>query len=76
MIVSGVVVATVPGRASAVAARLAHVQGVRVAGSDGDHTLALVWRAKRAAALQRAAERLLKIDAEIVGIYPTFVGKE
>ncbi len=76
MIVSGVVVETVAGRACAVAARLAEIRGLRVAGSDGDHTLALVWRAKCAATLQRSAERLLKSDAEIVGIYPTFVGKE
>ncbi|MGI9101197.1 MAG: hypothetical protein ACR2IF_02020 [Terriglobales bacterium] len=76
MVISGVVVETIMGRASAVAARLALVNGIRVAGSDGDHTLALVWRARCAEALQRASEQLLHSDADIVGIYPTFVGRE
>ncbi len=76
MVISGVVVETVAGQANAVAARLARVEGVKIAGSDGDHKLATVWHAEDAASLQRAAEQLLASDADILGIYPTFVGND
>ena len=76
MVISGVVFETVAGRASAVAARLANIDGLEIAGSDGDSRFAAVWRAQDGTALQRAAEQLLNAEADILGIYPTFVGND
>ncbi len=76
MVISGVLFETVPGKVNEVAARLVSVDGIKVTGSDGDHKIAAVWRGKHGAALLRAADRLLKSDPDILGIFPTFVGKE
>lgn len=76
MVISGVLFETASGKVSAVASRLAHVKGIEITGSDGDHKLSAVWRGKHGAGLLRAADQLLKSDPDIIGIFPTFVGKE
>lgn len=76
MVISGVLIETVSGKVNEVASRLALVKGIEISGSDGDHKLAIVWRGTHGASLLRAADRLLKSDADILGIFPTFVGKE
>jgi nitrate reductase NapAB chaperone NapD len=76
MIISGVLFETVPGRASAVAIRLAHIDGLEITGTDGDSKLAAVWRGKDGRELEQQAANLLKSESEILGIYPTFVGKQ
>jgi nitrate reductase NapAB chaperone NapD len=76
MVISGVLFETASGKVKSVAERLAHVKGIEITGSDGDHKLAVVWRGKHGAGLLRAADLLLKSDPDIVGIFPTFVGKE
>jgi hypothetical protein len=76
MVVSGVIVETVAGRAAAVASRLVQVAGIEVNGTDGVQRLSTIWKARSGDAMEKLAETLLKADQEILGIYPAFVGKE
>ncbi len=76
MIISGLLIETLPERARAVAERLAGIDGLEITGSDGNSRLAAVWRADDGWQLEREAERLVKAEKDILGIYPTFVGKE
>lgn len=75
-VVAGVVVETVPGALARVAARLGQVPGVTLQGGDGDRRLALTWEAADGGELERLAERLLREDAEVLGVFPTFVGED
>ena len=75
-VVAGVVIETVPGAVARVAARLGREPGVTLQGGDGRSRLALTWEAADGAALQRLAERLLREDAEVLGVFPTFVGED
>lgn len=74
--VAGVLIQTTPGAGPRVAARLAAEPGLTLAGGDGDSRLAAVWEARDGATLEVLAERLLAADAEILGIFPTFVGDD
>jgi hypothetical protein len=76
VIVAGVVIETVPGAAPRVAARLVHEPGLELQGGDGDRRLAVVFTAGDGAALEWLAGRLVLTDAEVVGVYPTYVGHE
>ncbi len=76
MIISGVVIETLPGRADSVCAYLAGVDGVEIAGTDGNSRIAAVWRRKDGTQLESEAERLLQSQNEILGIFPAFVGSE
>ena len=76
MIVAGALVHTTPGAAHRVAARLGHVPGVEIAGTDEDARVAVVWSGPTGEALEAAAEALVRGDDEILGVYPTFVGPE
>ena len=76
MIVAGAVVHTAPGAAHRVAARLGHLPGVEIAGTDEDARVAVVWSAPSGRDLETAAEALVRDDDEILGVYPTFVGPE
>lgn len=73
--VAGVVIHTLPGRAAAVAERLATVPGLDPKGDDGDARLAAVWTAPDARSLRSRAEALVAEDEEILGIYPTFAAE-
>ncbi len=74
--IAGVVIETTPGAQSQVAARLLRVAGVSLCGGDGDHRIAAVVEIESGAALERLAQRLVADDAQIVGVFPTFVGIE
>lgn len=74
--VAGVVLVTQPGAGPRVAARLARVAGLTLAGGDGDARVAVVWEGDDGAALEKLAERLLAEDPELLGVYPTFVGED
>jgi hypothetical protein len=76
MIVAGVVIETAPGAAARVAARLAREPGLEVRGGDGDRRLAAVLTAADGRALAALAERLVRDDAEVLGVFPTFVGDD
>lgn len=74
MVIAGVVIRTLPGRAPAVAGRLVSVPGLNVLKDDGDARIAGVWRAESGEALEAAGEALVELDEEILGVYPTFAG--
>ncbi len=76
MVISGVLFETIPGRASAVAMRISQLEGLEITGTDGHDHLSAIWRGKDGETLEREAERLLKSESDILGIFPTFVGKE
>jgi hypothetical protein len=75
-VVAGVVIETLPGAQARVAARLAGEPGIELAGGDGDRRIAAVWTGADGAELERLSERLLATDAEVLGIFPTFVGDD
>jgi hypothetical protein len=74
--VAGVVFLTKPGAGLRVAARLAGEPGLTLTGGDGDSRVAAVWEAPDGASLGALAERLLAEDAELLGVFPTFVGED
>lgn len=74
--VAGVVILTARGASSRVACRLAGVNGLTLAGGDGDARLAGVWEAADGRALEALAEQLVARDPEILGVFPTFVGRD
>jgi hypothetical protein len=74
--VAGVLLVTRPGAGPRVAARLASLPGLTLAGGDGDSRVAVVWEGVDGAALEALAERLLEQDPELLGVYPTFVGND
>jgi hypothetical protein len=76
MVVAGILVETAPGAEPRVAVRLAREPGVSLAGGDGRSRIAAVCQAADGEALEALARRLLEEDEEILGIYPTFVGRD
>ena len=79
MIVAGVVVQTVPSRASAVAHRLSALPGFEVKNTDGDSRIAAVWTGESGEDLEALGEGLVAEDWDILGVFPTFaadVGSE
>jgi hypothetical protein len=74
-IVAGVVIETAPGAAPRVAARLLAERGLELHGGDGDRRLAAVFTGD-ACALEALAERLVREDAEVLGVFPTYVADE
>jgi hypothetical protein len=76
MLVAGVVIETASGAAPRVAARLLRVDGLTLHGGDGDRRLAAVFTGADGAALEALAERLVREDAEVLGVFPTFVADE
>ncbi len=76
MLIAGVVIETLPGRAPEVALRLASRGGVQVKGGDGDRRLAVVVSAASGAELERWAEELVRDDEAVLGVFPTYVGED
>lgn len=73
-VIAGVVIETRPGQGPFVACRLESTPGLAIVGGDGDHRLAAVWSAHSGRELERAVERLIHDDDDILGVYPTFIG--
>jgi nitrate reductase NapAB chaperone NapD len=76
MIVAGVVIETTPGAAPRVAARLLRFEALELQGGDGDRRLAAVFTGEDARALEALAERLVRDDPEVLGVFPTYVADE
>ena len=74
--IAGVVIETLPGAAPRVGERLAALPGISVEGGDGQSRLATVWEAADGSDMEARARSLLDQDAEIVGVFPTFLGDE
>lgn len=75
MILAGVVIETVPGAGPRVAARLLDTAGLELQGGDGDRRIAAVFTAVRGDALEALAEELVRNDAEVLGVFPTYVAE-
>ncbi len=75
-VVAGVVIETHPGQGPFVACRLGDLPGLEIVGGDGDRRLAAVWCAASGKSLERAVEALLRSDQDIIGIFPTFIGRD
>jgi len=71
-----VMVVTQPGRGPDVADRLGQRPDMRVVGGDQDRRIAAVLSSKDSRSLVADVEDLVRGDAEIVGVFPTFLGPE
>lgn len=76
MIIAGVLIETLPGRATGVSARLVNVPGLTLHGGDGDSRIAAVWNADTAQSLEEVVGSLVELDEDVVGVYPTFVAED
>jgi len=78
MIVAGVIIETAPGAAPRVAARIVKERpcGLELHGGDGDRRLAAVFTGPDGRALEALADHLVKDDAEVLGVFPTYVADE
>jgi hypothetical protein len=80
MIFAGVVIETAAGAAPRVAARLVSSglmeRALELRGGDGDRRIAAVFQGPDAHALEALAERLLRDDEEVLGVFPTYVADE
>jgi len=56
--------------------RLLRERGLELHGGDGDRRLAAVFTGPDAAALEALSERLVRDDAEVLGVFPTYVADD
>jgi hypothetical protein len=63
----GLLIDTRPGRAVAVVQRLHWCEGLRFAGSDGDHRIRAEWRSDRGQ-LEAIGEALRALDRDILDV--------
>lgn len=75
-LVAGVVIETIPHRARRVENLLGRVDGLRIVGGDGDRRLAGVLTAANGEVLVEVAEELVRNHEDILGIFPTFIGRD
>jgi hypothetical protein len=75
-VVAGVVIETAAGAAPRVAARLLREPALALQGGDGDRRLAAVFTGESGDALEALADRLVRDDAEVLGVFPTFVADD
>lgn len=76
MIVTGVVIQTIPGRQADVSARLLDVPGLQLKGGNGEDKIAAVWSAESAQSLEEIVESLVDLDEDVIGVFPTFVAED
>lgn len=76
MVIAGVVITTQPGQAPEVAASLACVPFVKLLGGDGHEKIAAVVEQDSGEALEAWADELVAQDERILGVFPTFVGRD
>jgi hypothetical protein len=74
-VIAGVVIETRPGCAPTVACRLEEIDGLEIAGGDGDRRLAGVWSAPSARALEKMVKEVVRNDKDLLGVFPTFIGR-
>jgi len=76
VIIAGVIIETLPGRAACVSARLVNIQGLTLHGGDGNSRIAAVWNSGTAQSLEEEVGSLVELDEDVVGVYPTFVAED
>ncbi len=75
-VVAGVVIETRPGQGPFVACRLEEIEDLKIVGGDGDRRLAAVWSAPSSRTLEAAVQDLVRGDEDILGVFPTFIGRD
>jgi hypothetical protein len=75
VIVAGVVIETASGASPRVAARLLREREIALHGGDGARLIAAVFTGADGEALEAFADRLVREDAEVLGVFPTYVGE-
>ena len=75
-LVVGVMVVTQPGRGPQVADRLGDRPDMQVVGGDQDSRIAAVLSSPDSRSLVTEVQELVREDAEILGVFPTFIGQE
>jgi len=75
MIITGIIIQTLPGQQVEVVSRLFGVPGLEMHGGNGDDRIAAVWSAETAQSLGEIVESLVALDEDVIGVYPTFVGE-
>ena len=76
MLVTSIVVETLPGRARTVAARMSQLEGMGSSAAEGDHRVVAVWKVPDGDTMEGLSEVLHAMNPEIVEVYPTVVGRE
>jgi hypothetical protein len=76
MLVANIVVETLPGKAEAVAERLARLRGMGALAHTGDDRLTAIWKVPDCDNVEGLSEVLQAMNPEIVHVYPAFVGEE
>ena len=76
MLVTDLVLETLPGGAAAVVERLGSMKGMESIAADGDHRVTARWRVPDGDTCEGLVEVLQAMNPEIVHVVPTFEGRE
>ncbi len=76
MLVTELVLETLPGAAAAVVKRLGSMKGMESIAADGDHRVTARWRVPDGDTVEGLSEVLQAMNPEIVQVVPTFEGRE
>ena len=72
-VVAGIVIETLDASQD-VKDRVTGVYGIRLEGEDERGRLAGVWEGPDGQALEHLAERMIRSEDQILGVYPVYVG--
>ncbi len=73
MIVTSLVIETLPGEAAAVAERMAGIPGVEGSAAESDHRVVATWKVPDNDTLEGLSEVLQALNPEILEVSPTVV---
>ncbi|HEY7509239.1 MAG TPA: hypothetical protein VIG50_03255 [Vicinamibacteria bacterium] len=76
MLVANIVVQTLPGKAEAVAERMAQLRGMHSLARSGDDRVTATWKVPDCDNVEGLSEVLQAMNPEIVQVYPALVGEE
>jgi nitrate reductase NapAB chaperone NapD len=74
MLITSLVVETLPGKAAAVAERMALIPGMETTAAEGDHQVIARWAVPDYDTLEGLSEALRALNPEIIAVSPTVVG--
>jgi hypothetical protein len=76
MLLANIVVETLPGKAAAVAERMARLKGIGSLAADGDHRVTATWKVPDCDTVEGLSEVLQAMNPEILQVYPALLGEE
>ncbi len=76
MLVTDLVLETLPGAAAAVGERLGSMKGMEAIAVLGDHRITARWKVPDGDTVEGLSEVLQAMNPEIVQVLPTFEGQE